>query len=145
MISIIAAMDRNNLIGNNGQLPWNIPEDMEHFKNITMNKTIVMGRKTFDSIGKSLKGRKNIVLTRNKDFKADCIILHSIEDVLKYKDFIIIGGEEIYHQFLPLASKLYITLINDEFKGDKHFPKIKGWKETSKKGEKIQFITYERT
>ena len=138
-------MDKNNLIGNKGQLPWYISEDMQHFKNITLGKTVVMGRKTFDSIGKPLKGRKNIVLTRNKNFKADCIITHSIEKVLKYKDFIVIGGEEIYNQFLPLASKLYITLINEKFKGDKHFPKIKGFKEISKTGNKIQFITYERT
>jgi dihydrofolate reductase len=145
MISMIAAMDKNHTIGNKGKLPWTLPEDMEHFKNITIGKTVVMGRKTFDSIGKPLEGRKNIILTRNKDFKADCIILHSIEEVLEYKDFIVIGGEEVYKQFLPLASKLYITLIPGELKGDRHFPKIEGFKETSKTRNKIQFIVYERT
>ena len=94
---------------------------------------------------KPLKGRKNIVLTRNKNFKADCIVLHSIEETLKYKDFIVIGGEEIYRQFLPYAEEIYVTLIPGEFKGDKHFPKISNWKETSRKGDKIQFITYKRT
>lgn len=128
-ISIITAIDKNRLIGEKNNIPWKIPKDLEYFKRITMGKTIVMGRKTYESIGKLLDGRENIIITRNKDFIVEGgIIIHSLQELLekyKNKELFVIGGGEIYQQFLPYASKLYITKIHHEFKGDTYFPEIK--------------------
>ncbi|MAG78065.1 dihydrofolate reductase [archaeon] len=134
-IEIIAAIAKNNVIGYKNKIPWDIPEDKEHFKKITLGKVVIMGRKTFDSIG-ILKGRKNIILTRKQPV------------IIKHKDFFVIGGAEIYKLFLPFANKLYITQIDEEYKGDTFFPKItKEWKITSKKKGKgnYHFLTYEKT
>jgi dihydrofolate reductase len=120
MISIIVAIGKNRAIGRNNQLLWHIPDDLKHFKKITTGHTIVMGDRTFNSIGKPLPNRKNIVVTRNSDFKAEgCEISYSLEEVLKRakeapEEIFIIGGGQIYNQALPWADKLYLTLVDDE-------------------------------
>ncbi|ANC77213.1 dihydrofolate reductase [Fictibacillus phosphorivorans] len=134
--SIIAAMDVNRVIGKDNDLPWRLPRDWKYVQEVTMGKTIVLGRKNFESIGRALPGRKNIVLTRKSNFSSqDCIILHSINDVLKIcegdEEVVIFGGEEIYTQFMPMVTKLYLTKIHHVFEGDTYFPEIneKDWKE----------------
>lgn len=159
MISLIVAMDRNRVIGNNNRMPWRLPADLAYFKNLTLGNTVVMGRKTLESIGKPLKGRKNIVLTRDKGYTREgCLIVNSIEDALKEiknkQESFIIGGAEIYSLFLPFAKKLYITYIDHEFQGDTYFPAInyEEWKVISRTpGEKNReniynyyFEVYER-
>lgn len=128
-ISLIAALDRNNLIGADQGMPWRLPADLKRFKALTMGKPIVMGRKTYETIGRPLPGRQNIVLTRDQDYEAPgCVVVHSIEDALKVSsdapEVMIIGGGAIYRQFLPLASRLYLTLIDATFEGDTYFPDI---------------------
>lgn len=136
-ISIIAAVSRNNVIGYKNALLWHLPEDMEYFQKMTMGKPIIMGDKTFESIGKALPKRTNIVLSKDQSYKAPgCIVAHSIEEALQIaskenKEIMIIGGESIYKQFLPLANKMYLTLIAANFKGDAYFPEYnkKEWEE----------------
>lgn len=119
MISIIAAIGKNNAIGRKNQLLWHLSEDLKHFKAITTGHTIVMGDRTFDSIGRPLPNRRNIVVTRNKDFKAEgCEISYSLEEVLDWakkvpEEVFIIGGGQVYAQALPHADKLYLTLVED--------------------------------
>jgi dihydrofolate reductase len=125
-LSIIAALDKNNLIGNEGTLPWHIPEDLAWFKEQTMGKTVVMGRKTWLSIGKPLSGRRNIILTNSPDFTVNgAEIMHSVSEVLamaENEEVFIIGGAEIFKQALPHAEKLYISHIDDTFNGNTYFP-----------------------
>jgi dihydrofolate reductase len=135
MISLVAAIDRNNAIGYKNQLLVRLPNDMKHFKQLTTSgnhNIVVMGRKTFESIGKPLPQRINIVLTKDKDFRCRGVfVYHSVEDVLKqYKNYgeckpnlWVIGGETIYRQFIRYADRLYITLIDHVFEqADKFFP-----------------------
>lgn len=134
-ISIIVAMSENRVIGINNQLPWHISEDLKRFKSITMGKPIVMGRKTWLSIGRPLPGRDNVVLTRNKQFRAaGCSIYHSFEDVVDHyqteEEIMIIGGKAIYTIALPITQKLYITQIHRCFEGDTFFPALPNcWQE----------------
>lgn len=130
MISLIAAMDRNGLIGAKGNIPWKIKEDSQRFRDITLGKPVIMGRKTYESIGKALDKRTNIILTRNASYKAKkCAIAGSIDEALaivsNVYETMIIGGAEIYKLFLPKAEKLYLTTVLAEFKGDAYFPEIK--------------------
>ncbi|PIS15909.1 hypothetical protein COT62_01235 [Candidatus Roizmanbacteria bacterium CG09_land_8_20_14_0_10_41_9] len=129
MIALIAAISKNRAIGNKNKLLWNIPDDLEYFKKITLNHPIIMGRKTFESIGRPLPKRTNIVITRNKDFKyKNCIVCLSIEEAIaiaKKKDEIVfvIGGAQIYKESLPYADRLYLTYIYSEPKeADAFFP-----------------------
>jgi dihydrofolate reductase len=128
MISMIVAVDNRLTIGNNNDLPWSrIPADMKHFKETTLGKPIVMGRKTFDSIGKPLPGRENIIITRDTNFSpSDVTVKHSVQEVLNIdninKEIFIIGGATIYKEFLPHANKLYITRIDGMFEGNTTFP-----------------------
>ena len=128
IISMIAAMDFNRLIGNNNQLPWYLPADFSHFKAMTMGKPIVMGRKTFESIGKPLPGRQNIVLSRNPEVKfegADCVSDFSQAVSLvgdEVEEIIIIGGSSIYEMLLPEIDRMYLTYVDAEFSGDAWFP-----------------------
>ena len=126
MINMIVATSKNNQIGIDNKLPWHISEDLRYFKEVTKGHTVLMGRKTFESIGRPLPNRENIVLTRDKSFTAQGITaVHSLEEALTFcrsKDQIfIIGGGEIYKQFLPYADKLYITLVDKEIQGDTDF------------------------
>jgi dihydrofolate reductase len=118
-------MDRNYLIGKENGLPWNLPADMTHFKRNTLGKTIVMGRKTADSLPNPLVGRNNIVLSRQQMAMKGFVIENSVENILKHyrgSDIFVIGGAEIYRAFLPYADRLIITRILDYFEGDTHFP-----------------------
>lgn len=129
-LSLIVAYDRNSLIGADSSLPWTIPADMAHFKNITINKTVVMGRKTFESIGRPLPQRNNVVLTRDINYTTpSCLTLYSVESVLNLaksleEEVIIMGGSELYTQFLPYVNKMHITEIDATFVGDAYFPEI---------------------
>ncbi|TXC93196.1 dihydrofolate reductase [Metabacillus litoralis] len=131
MISLIVAMDENRLIGKDNQLPWHIPQDLAYFKRMTMNHKIVMGRKTYESIGRPLPGRENIILTRNRSYKMDaCKVLHSIEELLELskntdENIFVIGGAEIFKEILPYSDRLYMTHIHHNFEGDTFFPQLK--------------------
>lgn len=131
MLSIIVAMAKNNVIGKNNTLIWHLPEDLKRFKNLTTEKTIIMGRKTFESLGRVLPNRKHVILTQNKDFTVEdehVKIIHDINDIEEYitsrEECFVIGGGVIYDLLLPRCTKLYITQINYEFQGDTYFPKI---------------------
>ncbi|WP_246451762.1 dihydrofolate reductase [Alkalicella caledoniensis] len=134
-ISMIVAMGRGNVIGKDNKMPWNLPADLKYFKDTTMGHVVVCGRKTLLSMNGPLKGRKNIVLTKDRDFTyPGCEILNSVEELLriydkKSQEIFIIGGAKVYEQFLPLANKLYITYIDEDFVGDTYFPEfsLKKW------------------
>jgi len=122
-------MDRNHLIGNNNQLPWHLPADFAHFKSITMGKPIVMGRKTFESIGKPLPGRLNIVLTRDPDISFEgvaCVSNFTDAKALvpDTDELMIIGGSTIYEMLMPQVNRMYITYVDAEFEGDAWFPQF---------------------
>lgn len=127
IISIIAAIGNNRVIGNKNVLPWNLPADLEHFRQLTLGKPVIMGQKTFKSIGKALSGRTNIIITLDKNYTAPGgVVVHSIKESLEtaknFAEVMVIGGASIYKQFLPLASRLYLTLIEGDFAGDAFFP-----------------------
>ncbi|QBD76721.1 dihydrofolate reductase [Ktedonosporobacter rubrisoli] len=123
MISLIAAYAHGRVIGKQGTIPWHLPDDMQYFKRTTSGHTIVMGYTTFASLGRPLPKRRNVVLTRRHTLEQPGIeVAHSIEDVLSLGDVFIIGGEEVYRQFLPLADRLYITEIELDVEGDRFFP-----------------------
>lgn len=128
MVSLIVAMAKNRVIGKDNQLPWHLPADLKHFKTITMGKPIIMGRKTYDSIGRPLPGRRNIVITRQTDLTiAGCDVVNSLQAALALVDdaeVMVIGGTEIFKQALPLAKRLYLTEIDAEFEGDAYFPEL---------------------
>ena len=126
-LSIVVAMDSNRLIGKDNGLPWHLPADLAFFKKLTTGNTILMGRKTFDSIGRPLPNRRNIVITGNADIEiAGCEVVNSIEEALSLAqgetEVMVIGGAKLYQQILPSADRLYITRIEGEFEGDTHFP-----------------------
>lgn len=125
--SLIVAMSKNHVIGVDNKMPWHLPADLKHFKELTLGKPIVMGRKTYESIGKPLPGRENIILTRNPDFDVPgCWVTGDIEAVFqKYQDvpeIMIIGGAQLFEHCLPLADRLYLTYVDLEIKGDASFP-----------------------
>jgi len=127
MISLIVAHDKNRVIGYKKGMPWHLPGELQYFKEKTMGKPMIMGRKTFESIGRPLPGRRNIVITRNTDYEAEGIeIVSSLEEALDLvgneKEVMIIGGEQIFRMSLDIADRLYITYINHEFPGDTYFP-----------------------
>lgn len=127
MVKIIVAVSKNGIIGDSGDLVWNLPQDLKRFKEITSGHAVVMGRKTHQSIGKILPNRRNIIITRNATFiSTDCEIVNSVEEALLLTggDCFIIGGGEIYKQTLSLATQLYMTLVDSEFKGDTEFPPV---------------------
>lgn len=127
MISFIVAMDRQRLIGKNKSLPWHLPADLQYFKRITTGHAVIMGRKTYESIGKPLPNRKNLVITRQKDLHLEgCITFSSVADLLaavgQEEEAFVIGGAEVFQQFFPVAERMYITFIDDTFQGDTYFP-----------------------
>ena len=129
LISIIVAMDENNLIGHQNQIPWYIPSELKRFRSLTMGKPIIMGRKTHESIGKILDGRDNIVLTLDHKYSKQGVSVYNnfnkvIEDYSSHTEIVVIGGSEIYELALPLAKKLYITYVDGSYSGDTWFPKI---------------------
>lgn len=127
MFSFIVALDKNGLIGKGNDLPWRLPADLKHFKRITMGKPIIMGRKTCESIGRPLPGRRNIVLSRDADFGAEGFeVFHSADelfDAIKSStETMIIGGAEIYRLLLDQSDRAYVTVVDGEFQGDTWFP-----------------------
>jgi dihydrofolate reductase len=128
MLSLIWAMDKNQLIGNANALPWRLPADLAFFKSKTQGHPVIMGRKTYDSLGRPLPNRENIVLTRDNNVEiSGCSIANSVHDVVelvKGKDAFVIGGAEIYKLFLPLADELVVTFVAGEFYGDTYFPTV---------------------
>lgn len=142
-VAMIAAMSRNRVIGVGGELPWHLPEDLKFFKRMTQAKPLVMGRKTFDSIGKPLPGRHNIVITRDRAFApAGVDVCHSLADALALADryatveageeIMVMGGGEIYALTISCAQRLYLTEVDTDVEGDTHFPAIDSaqWQET---------------
>lgn len=167
IISIIAAIGRNKVIGHKNTLPWRLPADFAHFRALTLGKPIIMGQKTFKSIGKPLPGRKNIVLTLDSNFAPEGVtVAHSLDEAIKIaaapevpralrvQEVMICGGASIYKQFLPRAKKMYLTLIHAEFAGDAHFPEWDQdeWQETGREDHQAHdkntvdysFVTLER-
>jgi dihydrofolate reductase len=126
-LSLIAAVSRNNVIGKDNKMPWHLPADLQFFKTTTLGKPIIMGRKTWESLGRILPGRRHIVVTRNKDYTAEGVeIIHSTDAALKQAsnvdEAVIIGGAHLYEEMLPLTDRLYLTEIDAEFEGDTFFP-----------------------
>jgi dihydrofolate reductase len=156
-IIIIAAIAQNGVIGKaNGEMAWHIREEFQHFKQTTLGSAVIMGRKTFETLGKPLKGRENIIVTRNKDFKAEfeeTIICHSLDESInycklkKFEKVFIIGGGEIYRQALLLADEMILSFMKFEAKGEVRFPEIKSntWQLVSTEDrEKFEIKSYIR-
>ncbi len=148
-LSLIVAMAKNRTIGLDGAMPWHIPEDLKFFKRVTMGHPVIMGRKTYQSIGAALPGRTNIVVTRNKDFEAaDADVVHDLSEALTKakateelwrpdggrEEIFVIGGADIYGQALPEAQRIYMTEVHQELPGDAFFPELAEgeWKETDR-------------
>lgn len=153
MISMIAALAENRVIGNKNTIPWHLPADFKYFKETTLGKTIVMGLNTFNSIGgKPLPGRKHIILNNDPNYvpPAECVVAHSIEEVLKLieddpsassgqkQEVFVCGGASVYKQFLPLADRLYLTYVHASPEGDTYFPEVnlEEWGEMSREDHK---------
>lgn len=139
MLSLIVAMAENHVIGRDNALPWRLPADLRHFRHITMGHPIIMGRKNFESIGRPLPGRTNIVVTRAKDFNAPgCLVVHSVDEALAAANTdpepFIIGGAELYAQTLEQVQKIYLTLVHAAIPGDVRFPALQwdAWREKSR-------------
>ena len=145
-LSLIVAAAQNNVIGAGNQLPWHLPQDLKYFKSITLGKPIIMGRKTFESIGRPLPGRTNIVITRQRDWNfAGVLVAQTIEEAIEIaeqfrneqqqlsEEVMVIGGAEIYRYTLPFADRVYLTRIDIKVDGDAHFPELpeSEWKQVS--------------
>lgn len=138
VVSLVVAMAENGVIGNANRLPWHLPADLKHFKNVTMGKPMLMGRKTFQSIGKALPGRRSLVLTRQADtgsFTANGIeVVHSVDEALRAAadagELMVIGGADVYRSVLPLAGRIYLTRVHAAIAGDTRFPAMdwNGWR-----------------
>lgn len=156
MIKLIVAISKNRVIGDSNRLIWHLPSDLKRFKALTTGHTIVMGRKTYQSIGKALLNRRNIIITRNHEFEEEgCEVVNSIEEalLLTNSDCFIIGGGEIYKQTLDIANQIYLTQIDKEFDGDTTFPELPASWYVSKKEDfkadkknlyNYSFIFYEK-
>ncbi len=148
-IALIAAVARNDVIGRDGAMPWHLPADLRHFKETTLGKPVVMGRRTHQAIGRPLQGRTNIVITRDRGYRAPgCTVVHSPEEAIAAAraataptgggaadEILVIGGGSVYAAFLPLAERIYLTRVDGEFAGDTHFPVLDPaeWRETSRR------------
>lgn len=153
MLSIIVAKAKNNVIGKNNELIWHLPEDLKRFKALTTGKVIIMGRKTFESLGRVLPNRKHVIFTRNLDFTIEnenVEVVHDLSEIQKYIDAedecFVIGGGLIYNMLMPYTDKIYATVINQDFDGDTYFPVIneQEWKiEKIEKGLKNENNPYD--
>ncbi|HET7627236.1 MAG TPA: dihydrofolate reductase [Bacillales bacterium] len=159
MISFLFAMGKNHVIGKDNAMPWHLPADLAYFKKLTVGHSVIMGRKTFESIGQALPDRRNIVVTTNETFKAEgCEIVHSVREALDLvngeDEAFVIGGAKLFEAFYPYADRLYVTAIDESFEGDTFFPEIDAerWKQTYiKPGERNEknpydyaFLVYDR-
>jgi dihydrofolate reductase len=136
ILSLLVAASENNVIGKDNQLPWHLPDDLKYFKNQTWGMPILMGRKTFESIGKPLQGRKSIVITRNPEWKHENVdVVHSVEEAVSkakeygVKEIFVIGGAEIFNTAFEKADRIYLTRVHHQFEGDAFFPEVSasGW------------------
>ncbi len=159
-VTLIAAVARNGVIGADNALPWRLPEDLKHFKALTMGHPIIMGRRTFESLGRLLPGRSHIVITRDRAFAvAGCLAAGSVERAIELgagcpggDEMFVIGGAEIYRLALPLVQRLQLTEIHRDFPGDAHFPDFdrRDWRETARESHRAEtgfnfdFVTYDR-
>lgn len=156
-LSMIVAVAHDGVIGVNNTLPWHLPEDLKRFRALTMGHHIIMGRKTYDSLGRLLPGRTTVIVTRNENYKVEgALVAHSLEAAIALceddEEVFLIGGAELYQTGLKLAHKLYITEIELDVAGDAFFPKLVSteWQETereahtSEKGLKFSYVTYLR-
>lgn len=126
MISLIFATSENGVIGKNGSLPWDLPDDLKHFRDITRGKTVIMGSKTYESIGRPLPKRRNIIISRDQNYQVEgCEVVHSPQEALELAqndgEIMIIGGATIYEAFLPLADRVYLTRVHTRIEGDTFF------------------------
>jgi dihydrofolate reductase len=157
LTALVAALARNRVIGIGNRLPWRLPEDLERFKRLTMGAPVIMGRRTHESIGRPLPGRRNIVVTRARGATWDgCVVVHSLDEALAAAGdaaaAFVIGGAELYVQALPRADRLYLTLIDAEYPGDAWFPELDPavWREIEREpaisagGVGYAFVTYDR-
>jgi dihydrofolate reductase len=165
MRSLIVAMSENRVIGRNNKLPWYLPNDLKYFKRVTMGKPIIMGRKTFDSIGKPLLGRENIVVTRNADWLFDGVTsVESLEQAFKIaeanalfqdeNEVVVIGGSQLYENALEFMDRLYLTEVHAQIEGDAFFPEVNlaDWDEVERQNFKAEepnpydysFVIYDR-
>ena len=161
MLSIVVAKAKNNTIGKENKLLWHIPDDLKRFKELTTNHNIIMGRKTFESLGRVLPNRKHIIFSQNPDFKVEddnVEIVHSMLQIQQYiedkEENFVIGGAMIYNLLMPYVTKMYVTEVDKEFEGDTFFPKINSdiWKEISREegpedpnvNFKYEYVIYER-
>ncbi|WP_422929827.1 dihydrofolate reductase [Singulisphaera sp. PoT] len=167
LISLIMAADRHGLIGDRGGLPWRLPRDLKRFRSLTWGKPIIMGRRTFDSLGRPLPGRTNIVLSRNADFQPEGIVaVASLEEAFEVAEHapqegasneaFVIGGAEVFLLALPLAQRVHLTLVDGEFQGDVHFPlevfiapewklsEDESWAADENNPHSLRFLLYER-
>ncbi|TWJ04726.1 dihydrofolate reductase [Mucilaginibacter frigoritolerans] len=159
IITIVVAISENHVIGKDNKLLWYLPNDLKHFKDITTGHTVIMGRKTYESVGKPLPKRRNIIITRQDIAIEGCEVVNSIETALALskdeEEVFIVGGAEIYKQSLHLTNRIYLTIVHKEFDGDSFFPEINKneWNEVyredyqpdEKNSLPYSFITYERT
>ncbi len=153
MLSIIVAKSRNNVIGNNNTMLWKLPDDLKRFKEKTTGHVIIMGRKTFESLGRVLPNRKHIILSRNKNFKVDSEdvkVIHSVDELNEYindeEENFVIGGTNIYNLLMPYCKKMYVTQLEKDFYGDAVFPEIdeNEWIEVSREqGPQNEIVDFE--
>lgn len=148
IVTIVAAIGKNRVMGQRGQLPWHLPEDLKHFKSVTWGKPIVMGRKTYESIGKCLPGRRNVILSRRHLKIENAEVFSSLQSALdaltREEEVMIIGGAQIFEQALTYAQKMILTVIEHDFEGDVFFPEWdqKEWKEISREEHFSHDYTY---
>lgn len=130
-LTLVVAMTPDRVIGRDGGMPWHLPADLAHFKRVTLGHPVIMGRRTYESIGRPLPGRENVVVTRDRDYRAEgCTLVHSLEDALAGRDgeLMLIGGGQLYREALPAATRIHQTLIHAEIAGDTRFPELdEGW------------------
>lgn len=157
-IALIAAMDRNRLIGRGNALPWRLPNDLKFFRRTTLDKTVLMGRRTWESLGRPLPQRRNWVLTRDRAFHAEgATVFHELDSALQADaggELVVIGGAELYRQTLDLAQRLYLTQVHGDFEGDTWFPEfdLRQWRQVAREDHPADashvcpysFCTYER-
>jgi len=154
IISIIAAMDEDRIIGRGNRLPWHLPVDLKRFRMLTLGHPIIMGRKTYESIGKPLDGRKNIVITRQAGYQAKgCIVVHELRSAFEacgdVEEAFVLGGETLFRDVLPVADKVYLTVVRTRVEGDARFPAIPDELELVSRQEAqdvfpLEFLLYER-
>jgi dihydrofolate reductase len=158
IVSAVVAISQNHAIGKDNKLLWHLPKDLKHFKEITTGGTVIMGRKTYDSVGRPLPNRRNIIITRQQVEITGCEVVNSVEAALDLcrdeAEVFIVGGAEIYKLAMPLTDRIYLTIVHADFEADTYFPEIKAdtWKETARQDHEadeknplpFSFITLER-